>query len=307
MTWCAWPATTTRPGVCWTAPPTGSCCASGEPSRLAREALPQPGDVGGRVGGLGDRRCTGRAHDVEQEFRLDRAGLDGRVPVAERAELVPRVVAVHQVDPAGDGLDPVHDAGQVLAAGVGVAGVQAETDLARPGPIAGGQIPDGIPEALQRGQAPGHRMVAASGVLDQQGYRPLYPLDRLAPVGVALAFVDAAGDMAAVHDQALRADRGRGSELLAQQLAAGDTDPVVRAGHVDAVRRVDEDLKARFVECGTELARVAAGERGRAPALWVAEEELDDLGTGGTRHRQRITFAVVGTNANHAPERRQVR
>src|SRR5690348_4644076 len=226
------------------------------------------------------------------------------LPVAEGAELVARVVAVHQVDPAGDGLDPVHDAGQVLAAGVGVAGVQAEPDLAGAGPVAGGQIADGIPEALQCGQAPGHRVVAAGGVLDQQGYRPFYPLDRLAPVGVSLAFIDAAGDVAAVHDQALRADRSRGGELLAQQLAAGDTDPVVRAGHVDAVRRVDEDLEARLVERSAKLARVTAGERGRAPALGVTEEELDDLGTGGARHRQRITFTVVRTNANHAPERR---
>src|SRR5215471_600386 len=114
---------------------------------------PEPRYVGGRVWGLGDRRDTGHADDVEQEFRLDRAGLDGRVPVAEGAELVPRVVAVHQVDPAGDGLDPVHDAGQVLAAGVGVTGVQAEPDLARAGPVVRGQIPDNVPEALQRGQA----------------------------------------------------------------------------------------------------------------------------------------------------------
>ena len=52
LTWCAWSATTTRPVVCLMAPPTASCCASRGPSRSAREALPQPGDVGGRVGGL---------------------------------------------------------------------------------------------------------------------------------------------------------------------------------------------------------------------------------------------------------------
>ena len=36
---------------------------------------------------------------------------------------------MHQVDPAGDRLDPVDDGGQVLAGGEGVAGVEAEADL----------------------------------------------------------------------------------------------------------------------------------------------------------------------------------
>src|SRR5579859_6867337 len=114
-------AKTTRRAASSMAPRTVSSCVRQmwPPSDL--EVLPQPGDVGGGVGGLGDYRGAGRAHDVQELFRVDRARLDGGVPVAAGAELVPRVVAVHQVDPAGDGPDPVRDAHQILAAGVGVA------------------------------------------------------------------------------------------------------------------------------------------------------------------------------------------
>ena len=306
--WCALPAMTTRPAECSTARRRVRAAPAGGRAPVSPRGAPAASGCRRRVGGLGDRRGTGGADDVQQQGRIDRARLDGRVAVPAGAELVTRVVAVHQVDPAGDGLDPVHDAGQVVAARDtrGRCPGRNRSGLRR-SPSAADEVPDGVPEALHRGQAAGHRVVAARGVLDQQGYRPLYPLDRLAPVGVALAFVDPAGDVPAVHDQALGADRGRGGELLAEQLAAGNPDPVVRAGHVDAVRRVDEHLQARLAERGAELARVTAGERRRAPALRVAEEELDDLGTGGARHRQRVTFAVVGTDANHAPERRQGR
>src|SRR6185437_5172594 len=52
------------------------------------------------------------------------------VPVRAGVERVARVVAVHQVDPAGDRLHPVDRVGQLDAGRVGVAGVQAEADLA---------------------------------------------------------------------------------------------------------------------------------------------------------------------------------
>src|SRR5262249_9452780 len=188
----------------------------------------QPRYVGGGVGGLGDCRDAGRADDVQQLRGVDRAGLDRGVPVTSGAELIPRVVAVHQVDPAGDGPDPVHDAVQVLTARVRVAGVEAEADHARAGPVGFGEPPDGVPEALQRVEAAGHRVVAARGVLDQQRYRPFYPLDRLPPVGVALGVVDPAGDVPAGYHQALGPDPGRRGKVLPEQLAAGRPGPAAR-------------------------------------------------------------------------------
>src|SRR6516162_7413900 len=89
---------------------------------------------------------------------------------------------MHQVDPAGDGLHPVYDPGQVVPAREGVAGVQAEADLAaRPllGPGFAAAVPlaavplateiaDDSPEPRDRIEAAGHCVVAASRVLDKQ-------------------------------------------------------------------------------------------------------------------------------------------
>jgi hypothetical protein len=52
------------------------------------------------------------------------------MPVPAGAELVPRVIAVHWVDPPGDRLDPVDDGGQVLAGREGVARVRLTTTKA---------------------------------------------------------------------------------------------------------------------------------------------------------------------------------
>jgi hypothetical protein len=51
--------------------------------------------------------------------------------------------------------------------------------------------------------------------------------------------------VAAVHDQALRAELGRGVHVLLEQLAAGDPLPVVRGRHVDEVRRMHVQVDAR--------------------------------------------------------------
>ena len=52
--------------------------------------------------------------------------------VAARAGLVLGVVAVDEVDAAGDGLDAVDGVDQRLARGPGVAGVEAEADALSP-------------------------------------------------------------------------------------------------------------------------------------------------------------------------------
>src|SRR5579862_5078782 len=102
-TWCERMASMTRPAVSWTRPRTGSGsgwtagrCGS------AAQVLGQPADVGGQAAvllrRLADGSRPGRAHHAEQQGGIDRAGRDIGVPVPARAELVPGVVAVHQVD-----------------------------------------------------------------------------------------------------------------------------------------------------------------------------------------------------------------
>ena len=64
-----------------------------------------------------------------------------------------------------------------VAAGVGVAGVEAEPDLLEP---LGGR--DRVPHPGDPVEVAGHRVVAAGGVLDQQRQLEVGRLDRLAPV-----------------------------------------------------------------------------------------------------------------------------
>src|SRR5262249_11122904 len=111
---CVPSATTIRPAACSTTPRTGSGSGSTPAaggSASAAQVLLQPADVGGQaavlVRGLADDGGARGADHPEQQGGIDGPGADVRVPVPARAELIPRVVAVHQVDPAGDGLDPV--------------------------------------------------------------------------------------------------------------------------------------------------------------------------------------------------------
>src|SRR6185295_7340748 len=105
---------------------------------------------------------------------------------AAGVERVLGVVRVNEVDASGDGLDPVDHAEQLLAAGVRVAGVEAE---------AGTEVADGIPQPGQVVEPPGDRVVATGGILDQdrkgQPAIPLRVLKSLAPVGETLAEIGA--------------------------------------------------------------------------------------------------------------------
>src|SRR5690606_25375160 len=136
----------------------------------------------------------------------DPAGAEVGVPVGPRAEGVPGVVAVDEVDPSGDRLHPVDQPHQLLAAGVEVAGVEAEADH-RGVRRAGGHR---VPEAGDTVERAGHRIAAARGVLDQYGDRALDPLENLAPVVEADLRIVAGVDVPAVHDQTLGADGGGG-------------------------------------------------------------------------------------------------
>src|SRR4029434_9213613 len=88
-------------------------------------------DVGGVLGdparGLADHRGAGRLDDPDQGVEVDLALAEVLVAVPARVGPVLGVLAWEQGHPTGDGLDPVDDAVQVLAAGVGVAGVEAES------------------------------------------------------------------------------------------------------------------------------------------------------------------------------------
>ena len=106
--------------------------------------------------------ALGSAHHRDDQLWIDLALAEVVVPVAAGVERVLRVVGVHQVDAAGDRLDPVDDVEQVLAAGVGVAGVEAEADA---------EVADRVPQPGERVEPPGARVVAARGVLDQDRQR----------------------------------------------------------------------------------------------------------------------------------------
>src|SRR5437764_9511928 len=270
---------------------------------LGAQVLLQPADVGGQaallVGGLADDRRARGADHAEQQGGIDGPGADVGVPVPAGAELIPRVVAVHQVDPAGDGLDPVGRVGEVDAGRVGVAGVQAEAQV---GAIVTSRFGYRVPEPADRVERPGHGAVAARGVLDQHRQRPLDPLHRLAPVLQAVFGRHPGGDVPAVHDQALGPDRRGRLELLVEEFPARDPDPVVAGRDVDDVRRVDVDVDARCGEGVPYGGRVPAGYHRALPALRVAQEELGRVRAAGDRLVQRVINVEVGSDARHAPQ-----
>jgi hypothetical protein len=200
---------------------------------------------------------------------------------------------VHEVDAPGDGLDAVDDAGEVLPAGVRVAGVQAEADEVHVAAL--GQH---VPQPADPIQRPGHRVVATGGVLDQDRQRRGHALERLAPVVVADAGVVVLEDVAAVHDQALGPDRRRGRRLVGEDLAAGDADPVVGRGDVDEVGRVHVEVDPGLLRGCTQRGRAPVVRDLRSlPALGVAEEELREVRAAGGRLGDRVDLVDVGTDS----------
>ena len=103
-----------------------------ETDPLLAQAVSQPGDVGGLALDAArrlhdDRRARG-SDDVGEVGAVDVAGAEVGVPVGAGVELVAAVVAVDEVDATGDRPDLLDDAAEVVPAGVGVAGVEAEAD-----------------------------------------------------------------------------------------------------------------------------------------------------------------------------------
>ena len=187
-----------------------------------------------------------------------------------------------------------------LPPGVRVAGVEAEADG-----VAALGAADRLPEPLDRLEPPGHRVVAAGGVLDEQRHRHVEPVDALAPVVEPHRGVLVLAQVAAVHDDALGADLGRGGEVLLEQLAARDADAVVGRRDVDRVGRVHVEVGAGRLG-GLPQCFGAALELHDRPlvALRVAEEELAQRGPacGGLGHR--VGLVDVPTDAQlHGPHR----
>jgi hypothetical protein len=125
---------------------------------------------------------------------------------------------------------------------MGMAGVQAETDVIEPG-----RLTDCLPQPGDGINPPGHGVGATGGVLDQQWAVHTQPVDRLEPVLEAHCRVIFGRDMPAVHDQAPRADLGRCAQVLLQQFAAGDANAVVRRRHVHHVGGVHIDADASLL------------------------------------------------------------
>src|SRR4051794_34235074 len=127
------------------------------------------------IGGLADHRGVGGLDDRNQQLGLDLSGAEVGVPIRTRTRGVPRVVAVHQVDAAGDAHDPLDGVDELLARSPGMAGVEAEADAL---------VADVVPQAGAGVGKPGHRMVAARGVLPITRYVRLGGIQRPAPAGV---------------------------------------------------------------------------------------------------------------------------
>ena len=109
------------------------------------------------------------------------------------------------------------------------------------------------------------------------------------------------GHVPAVHDEPLRADRRGGRQLLGEQLAAGDPDPVVGARDVDQVRRVDVDSTPAAAMRRRQCARVPAGECGRPSSPAGRRGRTGPRPHSlASRRGQRIALVDVSSDADHA-------
>ncbi len=221
----------------------------------------------------GVSRITGAPacrHDLDQGLRVDLAVRQWCMAIPARSRFVAGIVAVHKVDASGDRRDVLHGGGQVDARCVRVTGVENES---RP------EFPDGVPESRDRLEVPGHRLVAAGGVLDQDRQRKAavlrLPGEDLAPVVKTHRRVGVRGDVAAVHDQPHRTQGRRRGGVRTEELATRDPDPVVRRRDVEHVRGVDEDRQpGRTKRIGVRV------RLGALPALRVREEDLHTIRAG---------------------------
>src|SRR5271166_4667692 len=171
------------------------------------------------VGRFADNRRARRPHHRHQQVGIDLPGAEVGVPVAARPRRVLGVVAVHQVDAAGDALDALDGVDQRLARRPGVAGIQAEADTA---------VADVVPKPSDGVEVTGHRVITAGGVLQVDRNFRLQLVERLTPALEAFVEVAVLGDVAAVHDHRGSAYLGSRVTGVLQDFARRDPHPVVR-------------------------------------------------------------------------------
>lgn len=88
-----------------------------------------------------------------------------------------------------------------------------------------------------------------------------------------------------MDDETERAEVGSSGSLLLDGLAGGHAEPVVQAGHIDLVTRVDDDVDRGVAES----LRVRAGDR-LLPLLRVGDEHLEDVDAEVRRGGQRVVI-----------------
>lgn len=230
-------------------------------------------------------RRAGRLDGSHQQVRINLAAAEVGVAVTARSRFVPGVVAVHQIDAAGNCFDPIDGIGQRLAGRPGVAGVQAKPDSG---------VADDVPEPGDGVEAARHRVIAAGGVFQVDGNLGFQPVQRLAPALEALVDVVVVGDVPTVHDHRRCANVGRRSTGLLQDLARRDPHAIVRRRKVDQVGRMHVDGQGRGFQRGGVVPRL-----GSLPALRIAKENLHYVSAFGLRCGQRIGWADMRTNEHN--------
>jgi serine/threonine-protein kinase RsbW len=210
------------------------------------------------------------------------------VPVGTGVERVATVVRMDEVDPAGDRQHSGHHFLQFDAARVGMAGVKAE---AHPG------WTNGIPQPVEPVEPAGHRVLATSGVLDEHRQLVIQHLGTLAPVVDPELGIVGLEYMSTMDDQCLGADLGRSVDMLLQQRAARDANPVVRRSDIEPVGRMNVQIDAPILRRGAEGYWTAlVGDYWWFPALRIAEEELGEVGFSRLGLRERVTLFDMGAD-----------
>ena len=181
---------------------------------------------------------------------------------------------------------------EVVAAGVGVAGVEAEADV-----VAAGRRPMA---SQSRAIASSRRAIALSppAVFSMSsGTGSSSPSMHLRQLSKPFAASSSTPRWPPCTMTPLAPISAGGRQVLLEQLAAGDADAVVEAGDVDRVGRVDVEVDARRLGVGLER-RGPAGipHDGALVALRVAEEELRERGPARRRLRDRVLLVDVRTD-----------
>ena len=176
----------------------------------------------------GPAACDHLAEHLSANLPLAQVG----VAVSAGAGRVARVVRVQQVDLPDDLQHTWDRVGQLLAGRMSVAGVEAEADVdARVG------RGDRFPELGEGVEAAGHRVLAAGGVLDQDGNFGFEHLQRPRPAADAVG--DAVVGVSGVDDHGGRSNVSGGFAGLLEDLARPVADVVARRADVDQVGRVN--------------------------------------------------------------------